>query len=416
VTGDEVFFREWRARRPGERRSLDRARALVRRLGIDDTDVPIITVVGSKGKGTTSTYASAYLAAAQVKTVTVTSPALRSPRERLRVNGRAIAHDDLERLARQLDDQIRRLPEPQSGYLSPVGLYTVAGVIWACDQGADALVLEAGRGGYSDEVSLFEPTVVGITSIFPEHLGEIGRSIDAIATDKAGCVAPTTRAVMSLPQRASVAETLAATIRVRSLARLGLQTVPDLSSGLPMSLLPAGFGRANAELGICLAQRLLDVTTHTRPRTRKLIPVLRSVRTPGRLSSHRLGATEILVDSAIDRSGVSTALTVAGLRWTGIDHAVVCFPDHKDLRGAIAELGDIPVTFVRLPDEHLRFTQPLPGHWRVVPAEELTPAELTDLGQRVIALGTVYFTGRILDLVGADTERLFDAGDQQSLA
>ena len=35
-------------------------------------------------------------------------------------------------------------------------------------------MLEAGRGGRSDEVSLFPPTVAALTPIFAEHVGVLG--------------------------------------------------------------------------------------------------------------------------------------------------------------------------------------------------------------------------------------------------
>ena len=65
------------------------------------------------------------------------------------------------------------------------------------------------------------------------------------------------------------------------------------------------------------------------------------------------------------------------------------------------------MTFVRLPDEHLRFTRTLPAGWTIIDAADLTRELVAGLGRRVIALGTVYFAGRVLDLVDADTERLF---------
>jgi dihydrofolate synthase / folylpolyglutamate synthase len=137
--------------------------------------------------------------------------------------------------------------------------------------------------------------------------------------------------------------------------------------------------------------------------------VLSSVRLPGRLSRHELpgSRTELIVDAAINRAGIAAALAVAARWWTRIDHVLVCLPDHKDVSGAIRELAGLPVTFVRLPDEHLRFAQTLPADWTVIDAADLTRELVAGLGGRVMALGTVYFAGRVLDLADADTERLF---------
>jgi dihydrofolate synthase/folylpolyglutamate synthase len=180
-------------------------------------------------------------------------------------------------------------------------------------------------------------------------------------------------------------------------------------SGLPADLLPTAHGRRNAELGCAAAERLLDAAGRLRPSPDRLNRVLSSVRLPGRLSWHRLPRTTILVDSAIDRSGVATALVEAYRRWDGIDHVVVGLPDHKDVPGFVAELADLPVTYVRMPGHaHLRFTHPIPRRWTVIDDTELSPERLASLGERVVALGTVYFTARILGVVAADTERLFE--------
>ncbi|GAA1828141.1 hypothetical protein [Actinomadura chokoriensis] len=390
----DVFFREWEHRAPGETRDVGRARALADALGVLTPDAPVLTVVGSKGKGTTATYASAFLAAAGRRVCTVTSPGLRTNRDRIRIGGRAVSETELASLADALDEAIGTLPPPSDGYLSPSGLFLVAGLLHARRVGADVLVLEAGMGGRSDEVALFPPDVAAITPVFLEHAGVLGDTEAEIAREKLGVAGPGT-VVLSAPQSPPVTEVLG-----------GVEVVGPGGSGLPDRLLPAGLGRAGAELGVAAARR---VPGTAEPPAGTLREVMSSVVLPGRSSRHDVpgSATRLLVDSAIDRTGVAAALAAARDAWGTVDHAVVCLPDHKDVDGAVAELGALPVTFVRLPLPHLRFTRPLPPGWDVVDADAITPESLATLGHRVVVLGTVYFTGRVLDAVGADTERLF---------
>ncbi|MCO6008991.1 hypothetical protein NE236_28855 [Actinoallomurus purpureus] len=404
-----VFFTEWDRRGAGARRSIERARLLVRALDVKNTGIPLLTVVGSKGKGTAATYASAVLAAAGCRVVTVTSPALREDRERIRVDGAAISHGELARLGGCLREAIGSLPPRRSGdgYLSPSGLFMIAGVLFARAVGADVIVLEAGMGGVSDEVSLFPPEVVAITEVFAEHVGVLGDSPAEIAANKAGVVTATTCTVVSVPQSASVNEAIVATVADRT----GGRVKPEAAGpcGLPEDLLPTGHGRRNAELGCAAADRLLDAVGRRRPSPDRLNRVLSSVRLPGRLSWHRPAGVAVLVDSAIDRSGAATALAEAYRRWDRIDHVVVGLPDHKDVPGFISELAGLPVTYVRMPGHpHLSFTHAVPGHWTVIDDTELTRERLASLGERIVALGTVYFTGRLLNLLDADTERLFE--------
>ena len=215
-----LLLRRVEPRGPGDRRSLRRAALLAGLLGVTEPGPPVLTVVGSKGKGTAATYASAWLVAAGCRVVTVTSPGLRSDAERIRVDGAAVSPDELAGLARRLQRASRSLPSARDGYLSPSGLFTLAGLLHARDAGADVVVLEAGMGGVSDEAGLFPPSVVAITEVFGEHLGVLGDTPAEIAADKAGVAAETTSAVVSLPQTPAVAAAIAATVAAAGAGRV----------------------------------------------------------------------------------------------------------------------------------------------------------------------------------------------------
>src|SRR5690606_1949600 len=153
---DQVCFQEWDARAPGERRCLARARALLHAAGLDSPGPPVLTVVGSKGKGTAAVYASAYLCAAGQRVVTLTSPSLGPTTERIRVDGAPVDNATLAGLGAKLE-ALRPARTAGTGYLSPSGMFLLAALAHARDVGADTVVLEAGRGGRSDEVSLVSP-------------------------------------------------------------------------------------------------------------------------------------------------------------------------------------------------------------------------------------------------------------------
>lgn len=405
-SADEVFFAEWQRRRPGERRDVARAGAVARELGITAPRRRVVAVVGSKGKGTAATYASACLAAHGRRVVTVTGPALRRNAERIRVNGRAVSDATLRELGGRLRTAIGRVRR-RGGYLSPAGLFLLAGVLHAERERADVLVLEAGMGGRSDEISLFPPDVLAIGTIFAEHIGVLGDDVVEIAREKASVVAAGTHAVLSLPQRAAVAAEIARVVAERTGDAVTPVVARPDSDGLPAGIRPDGFNAANAGLGYRAGIAAAGLLGGEPPPAARLDAVLRSVTLPGRLSWHQVPGAEVLVDSAISRPGIAAALAAARHRWGSVDRVLVCLPDHKDLDGAVAELAGTPVTFVRLPGTHLRFRRALPADWEVI---DLTGLRLSAYGPRVVALGTVYFTGRVLDLLGAGTERLFSVG------
>ncbi|WP_459802928.1 hypothetical protein [Herbidospora sp. RD11066] len=380
MSSDEAFFTEWTHRRPGTRRDLNRARALVTALHAG-VRVPVLTVVGSKGKGTTATYASAYLASTGATVVTVTSPGLRSNRDRIRVNGASISDEDLASLGSRVT---RETLPPSEGYLSPAGLFTIAGILHAQRIRADFVVLEAGMGGASDEVSLFPAQVVAVTEIFAEHIGVLGNTVAEIAREKAGVIADETLSVVSLPQTPEVWSELSTRAGAR-LHRIDPQEAP---------------WTRNAILGRTAAAHLTDL----RPDQKPLLPV----RLPARFSHHDIGHTRLIIDSPISRAGVEMSVQRAVAEWGGIDHVLLCLPDHKDLDGAIEALNGLPVTFVRLPQTHLNFNGDLPNTWHVTTIDKVDAAFIENAGNRVLALGTVYFTGHLLDNLDIPTDRLFE--------
>ncbi|MPZ27989.1 MAG: hypothetical protein GEV12_16665 [Micromonosporaceae bacterium] len=406
---DTVFFREWDARLPGQRRSLDRARAVLHHTGLAGHQQPTLVVVGSKGKGTTASYASAYLAAGGHRVVTVTSPELREATERIRVDGAAVDPATLAGLGDRLAAAIRELPHSGDGYLSPSGLFTLGGLLVARERSADVLVLEAGRGGRSDEVSLLDPTVVAITTILGEHLTELGGTLAAVVEEKAGVVGPGTAAVVALPQPdAATTRVVREVVAERSGRRLPVELLDPDRPELPEHLLPPGLGRANALLGCRAAALLLRAGGAPEPAGPALAATLDTVRLPGRLSLHRLATgTELLVDAAVSLAGVRTSLEYARSRLGGIDHVLLSLPDDKDLAGAVAALADLPVTFVTVTASHLRFTRPRPPGWGAVDADRLDPSYLSGLGRRVLALGTVSFVGRLLAVLQVPTTVIF---------
>jgi len=409
--GPDVFFAEWRDRAAGERRDITRAATLLDALGLPATGTPVLGVVGSKGKGTSAAYASAALAAAGARVVTVTSPGLRGARDRIRFGGRAIGGGDLNRIATELAGAIQRLPPPEDGYLSPSGLFLAAGALYGRERGADVLVLEAGMGGRGDELRLFDPAAVALTAVFGEHLGVLGDTVEEIAAEKAAVAGACARVFVHGPLEDGPREAARAALAPRGTAHLAPEGLAPGASGVPADLLPDGLGRSSAELGCAAAARLLAALGRAAPDAARLREVLATVRLPGRLSHHALpGGGGAVVDSAVDRVGVAAALDHARRLWGagGPNHVLVCLPDHKDVAGAVAALEGLEVTAATLPDAHLGFSAALPDRWGRVRAEEVTPELLAGLGRRVLVLGTVYFTGRVLAGIGADTESLFD--------
>jgi dihydrofolate synthase / folylpolyglutamate synthase len=458
---DEAVFDEWRRYRGTARRSLARARLFARGLGLgapgagpglglaadklsaDElgtsdlgvgahephrTQIPLIGVVGSKGKGTIALYASAALAAAGHRVGTVMSPGVLANRDRIRVNGRALT----EAQYRDLLDVVRqaklRLPPVgaqsasgvDGGYLSPTGTFTLAGAYALVEAGCTAIVLEAGIGGASDELSLFEPDVVAVGAIFGEHLDLLGPTVLDVARDKLGIVRDRTQAIVTVPQDHSVGQVIRAVAQAH---RARVEPVPqpgDRSDLTPLTAwLPPGFGTQNALAGILAARTLLAGSGGNPASEGDLIRLLKTVRYPGRLSVHETGDEagseaanrrgKLILDTAVSRDGLSAALAFAERTFGGPpDRVLVSLPAAKDFEGFLAELRalDCPRFFVELSREHLAY----PGRDRWPwPSTWLDEGTLTDglLTGNVLAVGTVSFVTALMNRLHFDAEQLF---------
>ncbi|MFC8801597.1 hypothetical protein ACFT2C_28005 [Promicromonospora sp. NPDC057138] len=411
LPGDAPFFQEWSTKRPGTRRSLARARAVGQAIGAWDNTPPVLAVVGSKGKGTTALHAAATLSAALVgddrpaHVGLVSSPGLRTNRERMRFDGQAISRDEYERVAQALARARESVPPSDDGYLSPTGSFTITGAAWAATRGADVLVLEEGLGGRSDEVSLFEPLVVAVTKVFYEHGELLGPTLDDVARDLLGVVGPGTRTIVTVAQDAEVTEIVEETA-----ARFGTDLVTvnaDSPTSAPTGLAP--ITRLNAAAGETAA-RALGSALGWRVDDAGAAAALASVRVPGRLSRHMLGDVPVMVDGAISPEGV--AATVADyLRWHGrLDTVVASFPDTKDVAACFAELRDFERVIPSRANDYLTFTKAEAMHEKVLDARvalALGVVTARAQGGGCLMIGTQSYVGIALDVLDAETETAF---------
>lgn len=168
-------------------------------------------VTGSKGKGSTTIMTAKLLQHLGHTVGTITSPHLVSWRERIRVNGRAIPEADLLRILNELEPEIDAIEEslPATTYFSPQGIFLAVALRWFDEQHVTAGVLEVGRGGRYDDISVAPNKLSLFTPIMLEHPDYIGPTIERIAWHKAGIIKAYSTAY-SLPQQPSVMEVLQA--------------------------------------------------------------------------------------------------------------------------------------------------------------------------------------------------------------
>jgi dihydrofolate synthase/folylpolyglutamate synthase len=119
-------------------------------------------------------------------------------RERIKVDGRFIAEEELVALVEKLRpefDVVRK--EATYGELTTFEVLTALAFYYFREKGADFQVMEVGLGGRLDATNIINPEVCVITSISFDHTEVLGNSLTEIAEQKAGIIKPDSVVVMS---------------------------------------------------------------------------------------------------------------------------------------------------------------------------------------------------------------------------
>lgn len=167
--------------------SLAGIRRLIAAAPFAASGVRFVQVAGTNGKGSTSHYVASILQRSGLRVGLFTSPHLQEAPERIRVNGRPIARTAFARsvsVARALGERLvaeRRIANLptffETLFLAALHHFAEAGVSWA--------VLEVGLGGRLDATSTVRPEISAITNVAMDHMNILGRTLTAIAREKA---------------------------------------------------------------------------------------------------------------------------------------------------------------------------------------------------------------------------------------
>ena len=168
--------------------SLDNISLIIANLPFTVGSVKYIQIAGTNGKGSTSHFIAAILRSAGWRVGLFTSPHLQDVRERICFNGRLISRRDFAVAVSAVDDIGQELLRRQVIANQPTFFETVflAALYHFNKSRADWAVLEVGLGGRLDATSTVIPEVAVITNIAVDHTNILGKTLAAIAREKAG--------------------------------------------------------------------------------------------------------------------------------------------------------------------------------------------------------------------------------------
>ena len=171
--------------------SLGRMEEFVSKLGVKG-DFPVIHVVGTNGKGSTSTYLTNIVMEYGLKVGNFTSPHFVTPRERLTIDCEMLSEDEWCHLANRVMEI-----GPDLG-LTYFELLTCMALVAFKEHGVDLAVMEAGLGGRYDATTTINPDMTVFTPIGLDHEKILGATIELIAADKADAMQRCGTAVTSI--------------------------------------------------------------------------------------------------------------------------------------------------------------------------------------------------------------------------
>lgn len=149
-----------------------------------------IHVGGTNGKGSCSHLLASVLQCAGYRVGLYTSPHLKDFRERIRIDGEMISE---ERVIDFIEQNRTTIEEISPSFFE---ITTALAFLYFAEQKVDFAVIEVGLGGALDCTNIIFPELAIITNISYDHTHILGKTLEAIATQKAGIIKPATPVVI----------------------------------------------------------------------------------------------------------------------------------------------------------------------------------------------------------------------------
>ena len=171
----------------GRRPQLERMRWLLKQAGDPQSHYPTVHIVGTNGKGSTTSYLQNILTKSGYQVGTFTSPYITRFNERISINGTEIPDKDLVSLVAKAQVILNDLEE-HTNFDRPTEfeLVTLLMFLYFDLKQVDMAIIEAGIGGRLDSTNVLSPELAICTSIGFDHTETLGNSLLDIANHKAG--------------------------------------------------------------------------------------------------------------------------------------------------------------------------------------------------------------------------------------
>lgn len=141
-----------------------------------------IHITGTNGKGSVAYFLSKVLSVANYKVGRFISPTLSSYFEMITINEEEISPADFSHILNEYYNEIEK------HNLTQFEIITFVGLTYFKKKKVDIAIIEVGMGGALDATNIFTPILSIITTVSVEHTAYLGKTLQEIATHKAGII------------------------------------------------------------------------------------------------------------------------------------------------------------------------------------------------------------------------------------
>lgn len=172
----------------GIKPGLDRMYSLLWLLGQPQTELSMIHVAGTNGKGSTIHYLYHALHASGYQVGAFTSPSLHGLTGYIWLNHTVIPDHLFINILNEIYPSIQKLDEADN-HPTEFEIITALAFVYFAGR-VDIALIETGMGGREDTTNCFLPLFSIITNVEKDHTAFLGDTIEAIAGHKAGIIKP----------------------------------------------------------------------------------------------------------------------------------------------------------------------------------------------------------------------------------
>ena len=387
----EVIDKIENSRRFGNLPGVEVTKRMLATLGNPQDGLAFIHVAGTNGKGSTCAFLTNILAKAGLKCGCFTSPHLIHFEERITVDQQMIPKEVVTRLGNELLSIDFGVTPTMFDYC------LMMAVLYFKECGCNVAVMETGLGGRLDSTNaLGNPMVAVITRIGYDHMAILGNTLTEIASEKAGILKENVPAIFA-PQddeALAVLQKHPGTL----VSSEDMEKVAFMKPGLM-----GEYQLENGAAAMLAAQKFLSRISFDEERADAAIEAGMEI-----LSREPY----LMVDGAHNSNGIHALKTsLMKLYPDEKFHFVMGVMADKDYEKMIEELLSLAIDFVTVTPESSRAlqaeslaekirSQGIPARSMASVADVLT---LPRVGEKTIALGSLYFIGELEALYYGNT-------------